>query len=146
MNQSDGTQQTNKLSQTSETSQLSGPGRKILIVEDDEDILQAVQELLQIEGYAAETAINGAVALTRLKSEDSLPDLIILDYMMPEMNGAAFRFEQDKDPRLAPIPVLLMTANAYPDVKQKQIGAKAYVRKPLDIDKFLSAVDGCLHS
>ncbi len=114
--------------------------KKILIVEDDKDILITLQELLESAGYIAETANNGIVALENLRLAQVLPDLILLDYMMPEMDGLMFRSEQEKNPRIASIPILLMTADAHPDVKQMQIGARAYIKKPLDIDKFLAAI------
>jgi CheY-like chemotaxis protein len=118
--------------------------KKILIVEDDRDILLTIQELLEGTGYETLVANNGVVALDVLKKTERLPDLIVLDYMMPEMDGGAFRAEQEKDPRLATIPILLMTAYAHPDVTQMRIGAKAYVKKPLDLEKFLSSIETCL--
>ena len=118
---------------------------KILIVEDDIDILVTIKELLESQGYVAETAHNGMDALEVLKKTMTLPDLILLDYMMPEMDGATFRVEQERDSRIASIPILLMTADARPDEKQIQIGARGSIKKPFDIDMFLASIKKCLH-
>lgn len=120
--------------------------KKILIIEDDKDILETLQELLESQGYLIALAENGLDALKVLRDSLQLPDLILLDYMMPEMDGASFRVEQIKDRRISEIPVLLMTADAHPDLKRAQIGARDFVKKPLDIDKFLASVEKCINS
>ncbi len=117
---------------------------KLLIVEDDLDILETLRELLQGEGYDVESALNGAAALELLKALPVLPDLILLDYMMPVMDGPGFRVAQVADPRIASIPVLLMTADPNPDTKHRQIGAKGFLKKPLDIELFLDEIRNCL--
>lgn len=118
--------------------------KRVLVVEDDKDILMSVRELLESRGYIVDTASNGLLALRLLKKAQPPPALIVLDYMMPEMNGAEFRAAQEQDARIAPIPVLLMTADGSPDIKKIRIGARGYVKKPLDVDKFFAAIDACL--
>ena len=117
---------------------------RLLLVEDDKDILISARELLENHGYIVDTASNGVLALRLLNKAQPLPALIVLDYMMPEMDGAEFRAAQEQDARLAAIPILLMTADANPDIKQIKIGARGYIKKPLDVDKFLAAIENCL--
>src|SRR5665648_169588 len=85
--------------------------KSILVVEDDDDIRNAIVDLLESEGYATEFAINGKDALDRLH-EMSKPCLVLLDMMMPIMNGREFLDIVMKDNRLAPIPVLIVSAIA----------------------------------
>ena len=117
---------------------------RILLVEDDKDILSSVRELLESHGYIVDTASNGMRALRLLKKAQPLPDLIVLDYMMPQMDGAEFRVAQERDARIAAIPILLMTTDANPDIKQIRIGARGYIKKPLDLGKFFAAIEACL--
>src|SRR5690606_13804277 len=84
----------------------------ILVVEDDQDIRESVVEILEDEGHRVSAAADGREALERLQRAQPRPDLILLDLMMPVMNGFQFREEQLKRPELAGIPVVVDT----PDV------------------------------
>lgn len=106
----------------------------VLLVEDDRDIRENMIEFLELEGYEVEAASNGLEALDRLKARTELPSVILLDLMMPVMDGIAFRREQRKDPRIAEVPVVLMTANGRAESHADQIAARALVKKPVDID------------
>src|SRR5436190_2010961 len=86
-------------------------GKRILMIEDDEDIRLPLKMLLAIEDYEIETAENGQVGINYLRDAETLPDLILLDLVMPVMDGYAFSREKLADPRLAKIPVILMSAN-----------------------------------
>lgn len=112
----------------------------ILIVEDDDDISRNLRDLLEGEGYVVECASNGRVALDYLRDTSDLPSCILLDLMMPVMDGYGFRTEQERDPRTAWIPVILMTADAYIEAKRFQVGAKLHISKPVDIEAVLHAV------
>ena len=114
--------------------------KSILIVEDDEAIAESLQELLETEGYRVKLAANGRKALEFLRKTTTYPNLIVLDLMMPQMDGYQFRAEQEMDPKLSLIPVVLMTADGHIEAKTFKIGAKAYLNKPLDIDQVLAAV------
>lgn len=114
--------------------------KKILIVEDDRDIAENLQELLECEGYRVHLASNGQEALNQLRSESELPSLIILDLMMPVMDGSQFRQEQEKDLKLAGIPVVIMTADGNIAAKKAKVSAKVHLRKPLDVDVVLDAI------
>lgn len=108
--------------------------KKILVVEDDVDIRENIAEFLMSEDYAVLTAADGQQALDILRTESALPRVILLDLRMPRMDGFKFREEQEKDARLAAIPVLLMTADAQIESEKFKIGARAYVKKPIDIE------------
>src|SRR5436190_19900143 len=81
----------------------------IMIVEDDPDTREMLERFLQLEGFDVRTAANGQIALQSLQA-DSSPRVILLDLMMPVMNGWQFRQAQTKDPRLSQIPVVVVTA------------------------------------
>lgn len=110
--------------------------QSILVVEDDEDIRSALIELLESEGYEAHEASNGKEALDTLH-EIPKPCLVLLDMMMPIMNGRQFLDEVMKDSKLAPIPVLIVSAVAD---KTNTEGSVGFLKKPIDIDVILKLV------
>lgn len=114
--------------------------KRILVVEDDRPILAALVELLDEEGYKVIGAGNGQEALEYLVQAAELPHLILLDLMMPVLDGIQFRAEQKKNPNIAGIPVVLMTADAHFESKKSLIEAKHYLRKPLDIENLLEVI------
>lgn len=114
---------------------------KILIVEDDKDIRRHLKRLLEIEEYEVECAENGKVALELLGEMIELPSVIILDLMMPIMDGVHFRKAQLKAERLAAIPVIIMSADTQAEAKATQISADGLLRKPADIELILAMVD-----
>lgn len=118
--------------------------KNILIVEDDEDILRNLKRLLESEGYNVEVANNGQHALAQLLASQELPALIILDLMMPVMDGFQFKKIQDQTPRLASIPVLIMTADGHTEEKRLKTGSLMALKKPADIDEILEAVRTCM--
>ena len=113
----------------------------ILIVEDDSDLAQVLAEVLEAEGYSTAIAANGSEALDYLRSNGSHPDLILLDMMMPVMDGWRFREEQRKVPALASIPVLTLTADGDARGKAASIQAAGYLAKPVKIDSLLNEVE-----
>src|SRR5262245_28252939 len=114
--------------------------RKILFIEDDHDIRAALTQILVEEGYAVDGASNGKEALDVLLN-GSRPHLILLDLMMPIMNGWQFREVQRSHPALADIPVVLISATTNLKQSAAAIGAVAFLRKPVALDDLLSAVD-----
>src|SRR5687767_5128531 len=98
-------------------------GRFILIVDDDADVRESIREALDDEGYRVATAANGKAAVRLLRDDNLRPDLILLDIMMPEMDGWAFRAEQRKDPKIASIPVIVFTAYGTPRDIARQLEA-----------------------
>lgn len=114
----------------------------ILVVEDDEDIRNVLVDLLETEGYHTEAAVNGKDAL-ELLAEIPKPCLVLLDMMMPIMNGRQFLDEVMKSSILAPIPVLIVSAIAD---KTNTEGAVGFLKKPIDIDVILSMVSKYCHN
>jgi CheY-like chemotaxis protein len=108
--------------------------KSILVVEDDPGIREAMMEFLESEGYEVRSTVNGREALDHLAATDRLPGVILLDLMMPVMDGFRFREEQGKDPRLAAVPVIVMTADSQLEAHKHTLRASAYIRKPVDID------------
>jgi CheY-like chemotaxis protein len=111
----------------------------ILIVEDDDDIREALAQILELEGYAVREAVNGREALD--VSARELPCLILLDLMMPVMDGWQFRSEQMKDPVLSQIPVVVISADAGIHEKVASFGAASVLPKPISLDRLLRAVE-----
>ena len=113
----------------------------ILIVEDDDDIREALTQILELEGYAVREAANGREALDISRAEPT-PSLILLDLMMPVMDGWQFRAEQVKDPVLSKVPVVVISADLSIQEKAASFGAAAVLPKPISLDRLLRAVEG----
>lgn len=110
--------------------------KTILLVEDDVDIRDSLCDFFQDEGYRVVQATNGNEAVEYLRANPST-SLVLLDLMMPIMNGYQFRAEQKEDPALAPIPVLVMTARGSVDPNEFDVEV---LHKPLKLAKLLDAV------
>jgi CheY-like chemotaxis protein len=106
--------------------------KRVLVVEDHEDMRDALVEILRLEGYQVSWAADGRQALDEAKLHR--PDVILLDLMMPEMNGWQFRAEQVKDPDLADVPVIVMSAYA------SDMDAAASLPKPFLIEDMIETV------
>jgi len=114
----------------------------VLVIDDDKDLRTTVAQVLVDEGYDVLEASNGAEALLVLQ-EKPLPAVILLDLMMPVMNGAQFRQAQRADARFADIPVVVMTA-AGARAKQAivELAPLRLLDKPIALDDLLLAVEG----
>jgi CheY-like chemotaxis protein len=115
----------------------SGAHCPVLIVEDDEDLREMMAQLLTLEGFETATASNGREALEYLHRSDR-PDVILLDLMMPVMDGWEFRRRQQADPSLAPVPVIVLSALDHG--RASNLEATAFLKKPLDFDRLVSLV------
>jgi CheY-like chemotaxis protein len=104
----------------------------ILIVDDDPDIRESLSELLQNEGFVAASAGNGQEALDYLAQQPA-PALILLDLMMPVMDGIEFRTAQVADPKLARIPIVVISASGRSQRAAQELGALGYLEKPIDL-------------
>lgn len=104
----------------------------ILVVEDDLSVQQLLAATLQLEGFTVSTASNGAEALVRMRQ--SRPCLVLLDLMMPVMDGEEFRAEQLEDPRLADVPVVCISAIYDAQARAARMRAVACVEKPFNLD------------
>ncbi|MCY1018950.1 response regulator transcription factor [Pyxidicoccus sp. MSG2] len=116
------------------------PLQTLLVVDDDLDIRDALQDVFELEGYAVLLAADGLEALAQLRQVETPPGLILLDLMMPRMDGFAFREALRHDAALSDIPVLVASADL--DVKGAAEGLEVagWLRKPLDLSELLSAV------
>jgi len=121
-------------------------GRRILIVEDDVRNVFALTGVLEPQGVHITLARNGLEALRALESSTSSPDraidLVLMDIMMPEMDGLTATREIRKDPRWRKLPVIALTAKAMRNDQEscRAAGANDYVAKPLDVEKLLSLI------
>jgi two-component system response regulator MprA len=112
--------------------------RTVLIVDDDPDIREVVGEVLDSQGWRVRIAESGVEALASLKSEREPPDVILLDLMMPEMDGWSFRAEQRKLPEAAAVPVIVFTAYSVSSQALEQLDAAAMVRKPVRFETLVA--------
>lgn len=113
---------------------------RILVVDDLEDNILLLTTMLEDEGYHVEPATSGKEALAKIRM--SAPSLVLLDVMMPDMNGFQVIEEIRKNPQLAKLPVILLTAYAEVDfVKGLTVGANGFFRKPIDTDALLDQVE-----
>jgi CheY-like chemotaxis protein len=110
---------------------------RILVVDDDEDIRESLIAYLEDNGYRPIGAVNGRHALDLLSDPDLRPSLIVLDLMMPVMDGRAFREAQLQSPLLSNIPVILISAYDSAVGLAKSLGIGACLLKPIDPDLFL---------
>jgi CheY-like chemotaxis protein len=111
-----------------------------MVVEDDFAIRETLRELLEDEGYRVTQAANGAEALARLRTVGA-PKLILLDLMMPVMDGWEFRHAIQEDPRLAEIPVIVISAEHGVESKVGAMRVQGYLSKPFELEQLLQAVE-----
>jgi CheY-like chemotaxis protein len=114
--------------------------RFVLIVDDDPDLLEATSFVLECEGFGVETASHGKEALERLHA-GKVPAVVLLDLMMPVMNGYQFLEEIAKVPSLQGVPVVVLSAAAPVEVP----GAVEVLRKPVELGLLIEVVERYLH-
>jgi CheY-like chemotaxis protein len=113
--------------------------KKILIVEDDWDIRDVLTQVLEYEGYEVDTAGNGREAIEYLETHPR-PGLILLDLMMPVMDGWQFRAEQQQRSDWSTIPVVILSADGNAYQKAATIRAAGYLKKPVELETLLDTV------
>jgi CheY-like chemotaxis protein len=116
------------------------PARRVLIVDDDPDILEFVSIALEDEGYNVASAPHGAAALERLNAGTATPDVILLDMRMPVMDGWEFArvYRQAPGPHA---PIIVLTAAQDAAERAAQINAQAFLGKPFEIDELLNSIE-----
>jgi CheY-like chemotaxis protein len=112
----------------------------VLIVDDERDFCLTLKMVLRLEGYDVVTSPDGVDALACLRG-GLHPCLILLDMMMPRMNGPQFREEQVRDPALREIPVIVLTGGGDPVLRQAAALGLMAIRKPVDLAALLSEVE-----
>jgi CheY-like chemotaxis protein len=115
--------------------------RVLMIVEDDRDLRESIIEVLADREYQAIAAGNGKEALEQLRASPVKPCLILLDIMMPVMDGWQFRAEQEVDPDLRGIPVLVLTAHGNPRRAAAEMGVAGFLSKPVQLPMLFAAIE-----
>lgn len=122
----------------------NGEQKRLMLVDDDPNLVLLVRDYLEFRGYDVTTAENGRVALEILEQE--LPDLMICDIMMPEMDGYTLVKQIREDPRTESIPVLFLSAKGQSQDKVKGLntGADVYIVKPFEPEELVAQVESSL--
>ena len=120
--------------------------KKILIIDDEKDMVDILNTILQHDGYEVVTAYDGEEGLQRVK--ESTPDLIITDIMMPRMDGFTFAQKIKEDPSTSGIPIIMLTAKdqAVDRYKGLSLGIAAYIVKLFDLDELRDTVKDVLEN
>jgi CheY-like chemotaxis protein len=113
--------------------------RRVLIVDDDPDLSEVLRRVLHRCGYAVQVARNGREALEALRQGQG-PEVVLLDLMMPDMNGWEFRAEQLKDPELSGIPLVVFSGHGKIEQDTASIKAAANLRKPVALEDLLQVL------
>jgi CheY-like chemotaxis protein len=113
----------------------------VLVVDDDRDIRDVLSEVLGDAGYAVITARNGQEALDHLVVGGVRPAVILLDLMMPVMNGWEFRARQVTQPELIAIPVVAISADRDARKRADTLGLAAFIPKPLELAALIATID-----
>ena len=115
----------------------SGPCGGILVVDDDPDIRDSLREVLEDEGYEVACVGNGREALDHLKTTNPRPCVILLDLMMPVMDGQEMLRRLKEDPELSKTPVVVMSAGR---VSKSELQGSRFLAKPFELDDLLETV------
>ncbi len=111
----------------------------VLVVDDDVDLRETIGDLLEDQGYVVQRASDGSEALELLRGASPPPSVILLDLMMPKMNGWEFRAAQLADALLASVPVIVMTASR--NMEEHPIDASTVLLKPVRLPNLLEAIE-----
>jgi len=119
----------------------------VLVIDDDGDVCEMLRVALTADGYDVAAAANGRDALMYLRSHAETC-MIVLDLLLPQMDGTHFRQAQLRDRSLAWIPLIVMSGGVDADRRARELGARRFVRKPLNLDEIRLALRhiGCCHS
>ncbi len=119
----------------------AGCSKTVMVVEDDSDIRETIAEVLQDDQYRPVLAPDGAAALDQLRAAEPKPCVILLDVMMPVLDGRAFRARQQADPELKEIPVVVLSAHADAAAAAAEMKAEGFIRKPVDLHNLLDTIE-----
>jgi CheY-like chemotaxis protein len=125
---------------------MTSTSKTVLIIEDEEDAAELFAEMMRVSGFRVLKTSNSAPALTMMAAEK--PDVLILDIMMPEISGLDILRQMRRDPELADIPVVVVSAKSMPaDIKNgMEAGASTYLTKPVGFLDLKEAVERALAS
>jgi CheY-like chemotaxis protein len=113
----------------------------ILLVDDNRELCETLAEFLSLQGHAVQCAANGREALRLLADAQTPPTVILLDLMMPILDGWGFLAERAKEPHLAEVPVVIMSGCRDVAEKAKEFGAVAVLHKPVEPQTLLRVID-----
>src|ERR671933_1569891 len=113
--------------------------RRVLIVEDDQKLRRMLVKYLRGSGYTVDEAEDGAKGLACMQAHP--PDAVILDVQMPELDGPAFLKQARGNPRLAAVPVVVYSGSPTDQQTASELGARAYLMKPVDLDVLRAVLD-----
>ena len=119
--------------------QPRGRRKTVLVVEDDPDSREVFSELLRGQGYQVVSVPSGRAAIAYLRDQER-PSVILLDMLMPEMDGWQFRRAQQGDPRISGIPVVVVSALKAVENSAKRFGAAAFLGKPVSPDDLIGTI------
>ena len=119
-------------------------GKRVFIADDEPEVVDLVQMVLEMAGYAVSSAGDGEAALAAIRAE--LPDVVLLDVRMPKMTGLKVLEHLQADPNTASIPVIMLSVvTTYPEVRQAlQQGSVAYLAKPFELKEMARLVSRIL--
>jgi signal transduction histidine kinase len=120
----------------------SVPRRRILLVEDDTDLREALGDALVESGHMVISAVDGTDGLRQMRT--CRPDVVVLDLMMPKLDGWQFRLAQRNDPMLAATPIVVISASN--SATAEAVDADLYLKKPLDTETLLHAIDDVINA
>jgi CheY-like chemotaxis protein len=112
----------------------------VLVIEDDREIRNSLNDMLEMEDYKVNVVENGFEALKFLNSTKINPKVILLDIMMPVMDGYEFRKNQLLDVNLAAIPTIVLSADRNCEQNLKNLEVKHFLKKPIDLDLLLKII------
>jgi CheY-like chemotaxis protein len=121
------------------------PGYSVLVIDDDADVRESMIDWLTSNGYEASSAANGREALKLLRGGERAPDAILLDMMMPIMDGLSFRWEQLADPTLSSIPVIILSAQGHCREAAVELEAAGCIKKPCQPDALIELLGRVCH-
>ena len=118
--------------------------KTVLIIEDEEDAADLFAEMMRVSGFRVLKSSKSAPAISMMTADK--PDIVLLDIMMPEISGLDILRQMRRDPNLANIPVIVVTAKSMPaDIKNgMEAGASTYLTKPVGFQELKDAVDRTL--
>ncbi len=120
----------------------ASPTRTIVVIDDVVDLVDSVVMLLEMAGYAAHGETRGADGIRKVAEVGA--HLVVLDFMLPEMNGAEIGSALRADPSLAALKILMMSATPEPTVRHSFSGYDAFLAKPVFADALLAAIDALI--
>ena len=115
------------------------PPPRVLVVDDESSVRLMLTRLLQLAGYDAVSAMDGAAGYAMLESDPTI-QFVVLDLMMPRMDGWKFRQLQQQDARLTAVPTVILTGAPLPRIVDADLRAVDYLLKPVSLERLLSVV------